>query len=227
MKIVGCSSSRCSKFPGGLLAAVRFQPEAILILNLLGWTLWNTAEIPVQGRVSCPNWLGALSADLGQALRYGLSSRGHLLSPFWDNSSSRAPKGDWSHLSSLPFAQSHFLPPLPQEVILGHSLTNILRLKPSQSLLARKPDVQYYLSLKSITALSPSGSVVKNPPAKAGDTGLIPGSGNPLEREMATYSSILAWQIPWTEEPGGLQSMGSQRVGHDWAHWASKMLILS
>ena len=35
---------------------------------------------------------------------------------------------------------------------------------------------------------------------------------------MATHSSILAWKIPWTEEPGGLQSMGSQRVGHDWAH---------
>ena len=37
-----------------------------------------------------------------------------------------------------------------------------------------------------------------------------------LEKEMATHSSILAWKIPWTEEPGGLQSMGSQRVGHDW-----------
>ena len=36
-----------------------------------------------------------------------------------------------------------------------------------------------------------------------------------LEEEMATYSSILAWRIPWTEEPGGLQSMGSPRVGHD------------
>ena len=36
-----------------------------------------------------------------------------------------------------------------------------------------------------------------------------------LEEEMATYSSILSWRIPWTEEPGGLQSMGSQRVGHD------------
>ena len=36
-----------------------------------------------------------------------------------------------------------------------------------------------------------------------------------LEKEMATYSSIHAWKIPWTEEPGGLQSMGSQRVGHD------------
>ena len=38
---------------------------------------------------------------------------------------------------------------------------------------------------------------------------------DPLEKEMATHSSILAWRIPWTEEPGGLQSMESQRVGHD------------
>ena len=40
---------------------------------------------------------------------------------------------------------------------------------------------------------------------------------NPLEKEMATHSSTLAWKIPWIEEPGGLQSMGLQRVGHDWA----------
>ena len=40
---------------------------------------------------------------------------------------------------------------------------------------------------------------------------------DPLEEGMATHSSILAWRIPWTEEPGGLQSMGSQRVGHNWA----------
>ena len=38
---------------------------------------------------------------------------------------------------------------------------------------------------------------------------------DPLEKRMATYSSILAWRLPWTEEPGRLQSMGSQRVGHD------------
>ena len=38
---------------------------------------------------------------------------------------------------------------------------------------------------------------------------------DPLEKEMATHSRILAWRIPWTEEPGGLQSTGSQRVGHD------------
>ena len=43
------------------------------------------------------------------------------------------------------------------------------------------------------------------------------GQEDSLEKEMATHSSTLAWKIPWTEEPGSLQSMGSQRVGHDWA----------
>ena len=43
------------------------------------------------------------------------------------------------------------------------------------------------------------------------------GREDPVEKEMATHSSILAWRIPWTEEPGGLQSMGSQRVRHDGA----------
>ena len=43
------------------------------------------------------------------------------------------------------------------------------------------------------------------------------GREDPLEKEMAIHSSITAWKIPWTEEPGRLQSMGSQRVGHDWA----------
>ena len=49
----------------------------------------------------------------------------------------------------------------------------------------------------------------------AGDLGSIPGSGRSPEEGMTIHSSILAWRIPWTEEPGGLQSMGSQRVGHD------------
>ena len=43
------------------------------------------------------------------------------------------------------------------------------------------------------------------------------GQRDPLEKEMATHSSTLVWKIPWAEEPGRLQSMGSQRVGHDWA----------
>ena len=57
--------------------------------------------------------------------------------------------------------------------------------------------------------------MVKNPFANAGNSGLIPESEHPLEEEMAIHSSILAWRIPWTEEPGGLWSMGSQRGGHD------------
>ena len=48
-----------------------------------------------------------------------------------------------------------------------------------------------------------------------GDTSSIPGLGRSSVKEMATHSSIFAWRIPWTEEPGGLQLMGSQRVGHD------------
>ena len=61
--------------------------------------------------------------------------------------------------------------------------------------------------------------VVKNLPAKAGDIKRPRvrslGGEDPLEEGMATHSSILAWRIPWTEEPGGLQSMGSHRVQHD------------
>ena len=61
----------------------------------------------------------------------------------------------------------------------------------------------------------PSGSDGKASVYNVGDLGLIPGSGSSLEKEMATHSSILAWRIPWMEERGRLQSMGSQRVGHD------------
>ena len=58
---------------------------------------------------------------------------------------------------------------------------------------------------------------VKNLPAVQETWVQSLGWEDPLEKEMATHSSILAWKISWTEEPGGLQSMGSQRVGHDWA----------
>ena len=59
------------------------------------------------------------------------------------------------------------------------------------------------------------GTVVMNPLASAGDMDLTPGWEDPLEKELETHSSVLAWKIPWTEEPGQLQSMGWQRVGHD------------
>ena len=73
---------------------------------------------------------------------------------------------------------------------------------------------------KPITGASQVALVVKNPPANVGNAGSIPtnsdtGWEDPLEEDMATQSNILAWRIPWTEEPGGLQSRGSQRVIHD------------
>ena len=60
--------------------------------------------------------------------------------------------------------------------------------------------------------------MIRNLPANAGDTETLvrsPGWKDPLEERTATNSSIVAWRIPWAEEPGGLWSMGSQRVGHD------------
>ena len=60
--------------------------------------------------------------------------------------------------------------------------------------------------------------VVKNLPANEGgarDVGLTPGLGKSLQKDMETYSNIQAWGIPWTGEPGGLQSIGSQRLEYD------------
>ena len=61
----------------------------------------------------------------------------------------------------------------------------------------------------------PDGLVVKNLPAVQEMQVQSLGGEDPLEKEMATHSSILAWRIPWKEKPGGLQFMGSQRVGHE------------
>ena len=61
----------------------------------------------------------------------------------------------------------------------------------------------------------PGGSDGKESSRKAGDQGLIPGSRRSPRKGNGYHSSILAWSIPWTEEPDGLQSMGSQRLGHD------------
>ena len=64
----------------------------------------------------------------------------------------------------------------------------------------------------------PSGTVVKNLPAIQEPQEMLvqsPGGEDPLEEGMATHSSMLAWRTPWAEEPGGLQSIESQRVGHN------------
>ena len=61
----------------------------------------------------------------------------------------------------------------------------------------------------------PGGSDGKESASNEGDLGSSPGLKDPLEEGMVTHSSILAWIIPWTEEPGGLQSVGLPRVRHD------------
>ena len=67
----------------------------------------------------------------------------------------------------------------------------------------------------------PGGSDGEESSCSVGDLGLIPGLGRSLEGGMATHSSILAWRISGTEEPSGLPSMGSHRVGHDWSDLAA------
>ena len=69
------------------------------------------------------------------------------------------------------------------------------------------------ICLKPVDSGFPGGSDGKRLPTMWEIPGLM--WEDPLEKEMATHSSTLAWKIPWTEEPGRLQSMGSQRVGHD------------
>ena len=75
------------------------------------------------------------------------------------------------------------------------------------------PMKQIYFNIKGFIGFL-GGSVVKNMSAKKKTLVWSLGQENPLEKKMANYSSILAWEIQWTEEPGGLQSMQLQRVGH-------------
>ena len=86
-----------------------------------------------------------------------------------------------------------------------------MRRDPSPSL-GDLPNMEYLDP--SISEGFPGDSVVKNPPSEAGDSWVQSlHQEDPLEKEIATHCSLLAWRIPGTEEPGGLQSMGSQRVG--------------
>ena len=80
------------------------------------------------------------------------------------------------------------------------------------------PQTPLSMGLSRPFQIFPSGTVVKNPPAMQETQVRSLGQEDPLDKEVATQSSILAWKIPWTGEPlnhGGLQPMGSQRVGHD------------
>ena len=78
-------------------------------------------------------------------------------------------------------------------------------------LFSSRPQVTQYFLLLSSRKDFPGGSVLKNPPANAGDVSLIPGSGRALGEGKGNTPRILAWEISWSEEPGELQSMGSQK----------------
>ena len=88
------------------------------------------------------------------------------------------------------------------------------------------PNVTPNISIKVILDILQNFAMLsqqygKESACHAGDLGSIPGSGRPLENEMATHSSVLAWRIPGTGHPGGLPSMGSHRVEHDWSDSAA------
>ena len=72
-----------------------------------------------------------------------------------------------------------------------------------------------FMKSEVIAGGSPMAQAVKSPPEMQETRVWSLSWEDPLEEEMATHSNILAWEIPWTEKPGGLQSTGSQRVGHD------------
>ena len=77
--------------------------------------------------------------------------------------------------------------------------------------------IMYIIYYMETARAFPTTQLVKNLPAMQETQVQCLGQEDPLEKEMATQSNILAWKIPWTEEPGGLQSKESQRVGHNWA----------
>ena len=93
--------------------------------------------------------------------------------------------------------------------------------------LCRKSSLSFWTvrdsqSIRKVSGF-PGGTTGKNPHASAGDirdTCSIPELGRSPAGGTATHCSILAWRIPWTEEPGRLRSIGSQRVGHDWSNLA-------
>ena len=93
--------------------------------------------------------------------------------------------------------------------------------------LCRKSSLSFWTvrdsqSIRKVSGF-PGGTNAKNPSASAGDirdTGSIPELGRSPAGGTATHCSILAWRIPWTEEPGRLRSIGSHRVGHDWSNLA-------
>ena len=129
------------------------------------------------------------------------------------------------HLGGGPQSLLAFTPSEPCPLVLLQTLEDSLLLHgPAQRRAATGASAEPVLRPLTLgTSQAPHGAsqvalVVKKPPTDAGDIrdpGSILGREDPLEEDMATHSSIFAQRIPWMEEPGRPQSMGSQRVGHD------------
>ena len=116
---------------------------------------------------------------------------------------------------SLTFSRQEYwsgLPRAPPGAVPNPRLLHLLHWQAGSL-----PQAPFGKPLYRIWVASLVAQLVKNLPAVQETWIWSLGWEDPLENEMATHSSILAWKIPWTEEPGRLQSMGSQRVGHDWA----------
>ena len=126
---------------------------------------------------------------------------------YWSFSFSMSPSSEYSGLISFRIDWLDLLAvhgtqessPIPEFKSINSS---------ALSFMVNSPYTLYYLDF-------PGSSAGKESTCSAGDPGSIPGLEDPLKEGMATHSSTLAWRIPWTEEPGRLQSTGLQRVGHD------------
>ena len=119
------------------------------------------------------------------------------------------------YLQTIPFdLWSNPLVVTSQENGWDHFKVHQRRVQWSVNYVCQKNEYRY---LYNWIRAFPGGSDGKEICWDARDPGCILGLEDPLEKEMAIHSSILAWRLPWTEEPGRLQFMRSQRVGHDWA----------
>ena len=113
----------------------------------------------------------------------------------------------------------HLMMKLLYLIVEGTTTEEGWKKKKNSSALLWTPSSFYLVFIPSslcIYRASLVAQMVKNLPAMQETLVWFLGQKDPLEEGMTIHSSILAWRIPWTEEPGGLQSMGSQRVGYDW-----------
>ena len=130
-----------------------------------------------------------------------------------------------AYWSGLPFPSPGIFPTQGSNPGLPHCRPTLYYLNQREVHSFKRMGINYYKTLLLISCkviyeifhyiYFPGGSDGKASVYNEGDLGSSPGLGISLEKEMAIHSSTIAWKIPWTEEPGRLQCMGSQRVGHD------------